>query len=365
MKYEWRSYPARSEYEALLLDTRAQRRGGAMALATVGLICAWTLGNHIAGQNSEPGFANENFVSRYSGEQESGKQDFVRRDIVKEDFADQGAAKADRADRPLDLADDVPTRGNKLAVVRSHLPHVNLAALFDPHAWGFVPGRFTQPQQADPQATASLPPAQGTAQVASLDAKPAVPLPTPSPLSRIRTALLHDAARATDKPAEPTIFERLFGKLAHPTTLAYASPDDAGLLAGTGGVTGRYDRQTAVYDITARMVYLPDGRALEAHSGYGAMLDDPRHADVRMRGVTPPTVYDLKEREASFHGVRAIRLIPDDESKVFGRSGLLAHTFMLGPNGDSNGCVSFRDYDAFLQAYLNGEIKRLVVVERL
>jgi len=36
---------------------------------------------------------------------------------------------------------------------------------------------------------------------------------------------------------------------------------------------------------------------------------------------------------------------------------------MLGPRGDSNGCVSFRDYDAFLNAFLRGEITRLVVAE--
>ena len=118
-------------------------------------------------------------------------------------------------------------------------------------------------------------------------------------------------------------------------------------------------------DITAKTVYLPDGTKLEAHSGLGDNLDDPRSSKVRMRGVTPPTIYDLREREAIFHGVRALRLIPQDESKVFGRSGLLAHTFMLGPNGDSNGCVSFRDYDTFLHAYLNGEIKHLVVVSSL
>ena len=35
---------------------------------------------------------------------------------------------------------------------------------------------------------------------------------------------------------------------------------------------------------------------------------------------------------------------------------------MLGPNGDSNGCVSFKDYEAFLQAYQNGQVKRLAVV---
>jgi hypothetical protein len=38
---------------------------------------------------------------------------------------------------------------------------------------------------------------------------------------------------------------------------------------------------------------------------------------------------------------------------------------MLGPNGQSNGCVSFSDYPAFLNAFLKGEIDRLVVVEHL
>ena len=37
---------------------------------------------------------------------------------------------------------------------------------------------------------------------------------------------------------------------------------------------------------------------------------------------------------------------------------------MLGPNGDSNGCVSVKDYDAFLRAYENGQISRLMVVAR-
>ena len=50
-----------------------------------------------------------------------------------------------------------------------------------------------------------------------------------------------------------------------------------------------------------------------------------------MHGATPPNVYDLELREELFHGVRALRLIPQDERNVFGRAGLLAHTFMLGP----------------------------------
>jgi hypothetical protein len=47
---------------------------------------------------------------------------------------------------------------------------------------------------------------------------------------------------------------------------------------------------------------------------------------------------------------------------MYGRAGILAHTYMLGPNGQSNGCVSFKDYNKFLQAFLRGEVDRMVVV---
>jgi hypothetical protein len=50
---------------------------------------------------------------------------------------------------------------------------------------------------------------------------------------------------------------------------------------------------------------------------------------------------------------------------MFGRDGLLAHSYMLGPDGQSNGCVSINDYPTFLNAFLSGEINRLVVVEHL
>jgi hypothetical protein len=123
--------------------------------------------------------------------------------------------------------------------------------------------------------------------------------------------------------------------------------------------------RTAVYDIAAHTVYLPDGRRLEAHSGLGERMDDPDAVRVRMRGPTPPNVYQLTLREKLFHGVQAIRLNPIDESKMFGRDGMLAHTYMLGPSGQSNGCVSFKKYDVFLRAFLNGEVDRMVVVKRL
>jgi hypothetical protein len=149
----------------------------------------------------------------------------------------------------------------------------------------------------------------------------------------------------------------LFGGLTSPAAPAPAQTPVAATPVRAGG-------GTAVYDISAHMVYMPDGTRLEAHSGLGAHLDDPRFVHVRMQGPTPPSVYALSPREALFHGVEALRLTPLSGS-VFGRAGLLAHTYMLGPNGASNGCVSFRDYNAFLQAYKRGEVRRLAVVARM
>jgi Protein of unknown function (DUF2778) len=113
------------------------------------------------------------------------------------------------------------------------------------------------------------------------------------------------------------------------------------------------------------MVYLPNGRRLEAHSGLDSYMDDPRYVHIKRKGATPPNTYRLVMRESLFHGVRAIRLIPVGDGNMFGRDGILAHHYLLGPNGQSNGCVSFADYPQFLNAYLNGDIDRLVVVERL
>jgi hypothetical protein len=103
---------------------------------------------------------------------------------------------------------------------------------------------------------------------------------------------------------------------------------------------------------------------LEAHSGFGDTKDDPRHVGDKNVGATPPAVYQLKPREQLFHGVQALRMTPVG-GDTLGRDGLLAHGYMLGPDGDSNGCVSILDYDRFLTAFQRGEIKRLVVVPTL
>ena len=210
-----------------------------------------------------------------------------------------------------------------------------------------------------------------TAEAKPPEAKPAAKTPAASVRDMAQRAKAAVMSIASNE--KQTIVEKLWGKQSsHGSLLAYASAD----ASVTGSVTPSqnpmlggsppYDRQTAVYDIAAHMVYLPDGTRLEAHSGLGSKLDDARYSHVRMQGVTPPHIYELTPREALFHGVPALRLTPiGGEDKIFGRSGLLAHTYMLGPNGDSNGCVSFRDYNAFLNAYRNQGIKRLAVVARV
>ena len=221
------------------------------------------------------------------------------------------------------------------------------------------------------------------AQVA-LNVSTPTPLPAETRPAKTSIASVKDMAQRAKAAVlsiasvdKPTMVEKLWGKPqpqpSHGSLLSYASADASitGSLgssqnSATLGTTPRYERDTAVYDISAHMVYLPDGSRLEAHSGLGSRLDDPRYANVRMHGPTPPHLYDLTPRESLFHGVAALRLNPvGGEEEIFGRTGLLAHTYMLGGNGGSNGCVSFRDYNAFLNAYRNQGIKRLAVVARV
>jgi hypothetical protein len=169
--------------------------------------------------------------------------------------------------------------------------------------------------------------------------------------------------------AEPALAKTAVIEIAPPPPLPRVRPRLASL-SPPGDAMSRPDEdgvsaRTAIYDITAQTVYLPSGERLEAHSGIGELMDDPRHVQRKNRGATPPNVYQLKLRESLFHGVQAIRLTPVKESNMFGRDGILAHSYMLGPSGQSNGCVSFRDYAKFLRAYQRGEIDRMVVVSRL
>lgn len=322
---------------------------GNAALVCIAAACAYTLYTNVFGPETKAvaiDLPPVSFVATQSG---ALKTSVAQLDVTgalppAASFNDRFLAPDDSDSRPaLAKADRLPVAAPRVAQIE-------------------IPVPLARPAVAPP------PPAVQLAE--------AVPLPTPRPSilnapddkgpSSREVAQANTAAA----PEKPSIFERLFGKLKEKgPILAFASPDGGISSDGqslTPGSTALYDRETAVYDISARMVYMPDGTKLEAHSGLGDKLDDPRFVHVRMRGATPPHLYDLSLRESLFHGVQAIRLNPvGGEGKIFGRSGLLAHTFMLGPNGDSNGCVSFRDYEAFLRAYRKGTVKRLAVVAKL
>ena len=340
----WRYTSAEYDYQNRSGNARLRRFAGA-ALLSIGFACAWTLWTNLAGSGG---------------------------DQITEPLSE--AASSTYAKLPPRAVAYAKLAAALNKTRRSAASHI-FGSLFEPRPLGFAPGTFTKTDGEDADEAEDIADAATAPSLQSTNAKPA----NASRGSRVsaqaqRVALARSQAAIADgayasrnvasAPAErPTLFQRLFGKPAS-TTLAYAAPEDDGLGLGQGA-SGRYDRFTAVYDISAHTVYLPDGTRLEAHSGLGAWLDDPRHTDERMRGATPATVYDLQPRESPFHGVQALRLIPLENDKVFGRTGLLAHTFMLGSNGQSNGCVSFRNYDAFLRAYTSGEIKRLAVVARL
>lgn len=203
-------------------------------------------------------------------------------------------------------------------------------------------------------------------QPAADDVRPAQRAEIPLPRSRPAQADL--AAQIASSQAYADTLPRAHNRSwfqKFKITLASLTPDSG--LVGNGPDLGAlgYDSRTAVYDISAHAVYLPSGVALEAHSGMGSLRDDPDHVHEANIGATPPAVYDLKPREKLFHGVRALRMTAAEGTSTMGRVGLLTHSYLLGPGGDSNGCVSIKNYDRFIKAYDNGEFDRLVVVPSL
>ncbi|MBB4041962.1 hypothetical protein GGR34_003646 [Microvirga flocculans] len=303
----------------------------------------------------------------------SGTPSAVQGEIARQ--ASAGASLRTASAYDLSLVDPNPTlRPEALAFARN----TPLTAALKPRA-----AARTAPAEPSAAAVAQTP-VEPSPPVAVAEAAQPVPLPVPRPAEfrNLRTSPAPQVARASSVPATPraaaiaspqadnrTFIEKLFG--VRPATPPEAALSYAALENGTGSISPNIrvspvpteaGAGTAVYDIVAQTVTLPNGERLEAHSGLGDMMDNPRYVNVRMKGATPPGTYVITEREALFHGVRALRLTPvGGSAAIYGRDGILAHTYLLGPRGDSNGCVSFRNYDRFLQAYLRGEIKRLIV----
>jgi hypothetical protein len=369
--YDVAAYSAGSPRKAV-----PQNIVGAAALACIAVACAWTLYTNVSGGNPE--LITASLPPAAS--------------IRSPEPADRIAAAYDAlrdmpGPRPVQATAEL--RASVNARIEDPGARARTAWLYGPRFLGSQPGTFrplVEPAQAAPREVVASLPAQAVPETLPLppvqQVAAVVPMPAPRPaeLRQLQTTspTRREVAQASaavalepePEPKKSTIFEKLFGKSASAgLQLAFAAPDGGVTSGGESLTLGRipqYDQFTAVYDISARTVYMPNGTKLEAHSGLGKMIDDPRYADRKMRGVTPPHTYELSLRERPFHGVEAIRLKPvGGEDKIYGRSGLLAHTYMLGPNGDSNGCVSFKNYNAFLRAYKGGQVRRLVVVAKL
>jgi hypothetical protein len=270
--------------------------------------------------------------------------DFSERAKTTLTFDDRFALQTDPSLSPDTAYVWSPAGGLSTLAMRPVAPADHLAAL--PMPAPIVAAR-NGTQEATPQREADL-----------------VPMPrahpaggTPMKLANVRPIAVPAQPEQAPQAAEQKPSGGFFGFLSHIFRPA-EKPNVKALFAA--------NPHAAVYDIAAHVVYLPNGEALEAHSGYGQWLDDPQSFTRKDRGVTPPNVYKLTLREKLFHGVQALRLTPvGADAKMYGRDGMLAHTYMLGPNGQSNGCVSFRDYPKFLQAFTSGEIDQLIVVPKV
>ncbi|RJF73963.1 DUF2778 domain-containing protein [Rhodopseudomonas palustris] len=379
---------------------------GAIAVALPVIGCVWTVYANTVGASVYPSIgawgdepvtrtARSDFASRFEplAAAAAAAPSLMAHLAYKNAVAKQGAgvqvASADPGDVPVTSS----VQAANAAPPQSKSGHRYYALLDANYSFGFEPDRFkpTQnnsaaPADAEAAIAEAIKPDAGRRAVGLVPAPPPVKLamavptpperkangrvapgPTRNPFSQEALVARAKAVLMAQKSeSKSSFFDKLFGKPDAPA-LAYASAE-AGVTSTGEAKDPAFspsddDRYTAVYDITAKTVYMPDGTKLEAHSGLGPKMDDPRHVNVRMHGATPPHIYDMKMREALFHGVAAIRLTPvGGEDMIHGRTGLLAHTYMLGPRGDSNGCVSFKDYNAFLQAFKRGEVKRLVVV---
>ncbi|WP_244530254.1 tlde1 domain-containing protein [Rhizobium sp. NFR07] len=176
----------------------------------------------------------------------------------------------------------------------------------------------------------------------------------PNALAAIASVAPQKPGRASDSD-KPTVLA--FAKPDNPMREEPVSPSPTPKMPGIGS-------KVAIYDITNGVVHMPNGTKLEAHSGIGSMRDNPKFTHVKMRGPTPPGTYKLSMRESLFHGVAAIRLTPVDGKPPQGRTGLLAHSFLLRVRGDSHGCVAFAEYPRFLKAFQRGEITHMIIVPK-
>ena len=145
----------------------------------------------------------------------------------------------------------------------------------------------------------------------------AVPLPRARPSegrleAASRVAMPADGAAQGD---QRNLLQKLSDLLPGRVTLASLTAGDGLFRSGPDLASLGYDSFTAVYDISAQAVYLPNGMKLEAHSGLGSRMDKVDSIGERNVGVTPPGTYELKpNRRASFTAASRRALLTSSSS---------------------------------------------------
>lgn len=279
-------------------------------------------------------------------------------------------AKAEADKQFAALAAKRPTSEELKSVLTAALEETVIIAPPTQTAWDAAPKGNADDgavEVADLQSPAEL----AVAGAMEADSDDGLPMAGPLPIRRPPAnalALALAPANVAKPSVKPAALEEDDEEEVAPKALAFAKPENPLKESparsvpwpdrGTGGL------KVAVYDITNGVVHMPNGEKLEAHSGIGEMRDNPKFTHVKMRGPTPPGTYRLSMREKLFHGVAAIRLTPTDGVNPLGRTGLLAHSYLLRTRGDSHGCVAFASYDKFLKAFQRGEVTHMIIVDR-
>ena len=204
-------------------------------------------------------------------------------------------------------------------------------------------------------------------------------------LSAIQTApqaaLRRPVAANTTSAVAPAVsdnrslIEKMFdqrpasGPQASGPALAYAVPEGGvtGIARSviSGGQSG-YNRRTAIYDISAHTVYLPNGAT--AGGAFGSRRRDRTIRASCMKecaGRRHQMFTSLLRANSFFMGFKRCVSNPSARAIFSDAPDFWRILICSCANGASNGCVSFKNYDAFLQAYQNGEIKHLAVVAHL
>lgn len=98
-----------------------------------------------------------------------------------------------------------------------------------------------------------------------------------------------------------------------------------------------------IYEIaTGKLSEVGHGLLAIGYSGNGKWKNDPTAQKVQGHGPIPEGIYTMQLIDGDYEGKKApvIRLLPEADNQMFGRSGFLIHGESLSHPGEaSNGCI--------------------------